>query len=378
VSVPYALRAGVAASATTATRLGTLQETDVQRRVTGACSGGQMMTAVAADGTVTCAAPTQQAAGRTTGGANLIDWTPDVGKWTFLSGTQATIALNSTDVLEGDTSFDLTVNTGATGSVYTYGPMIPVDPSRRYRGEIAAKLITGAGTFYAGYVAYDAAGTQLTGNGGSGGTYGYFIANNVTLNANWQRYAGSIQGEGTNLDQFPAGTRFIRPLIITNSMNIGQTRVDAFSIVEMPTVRYVPRAFGNGPTDTTCDTNGACGPTALATRRLVMNKQYRDTDLRLSYTDTMRTYGADVVARACAWSIYVDGVPCPSGNVRGVVYAHNSDLHQVRTIVGYCRGIGPGAHTVQVYVGSYGGYQARCYTGWANDNAWTLEAEEVR
>ncbi len=467
VSVPYAIRASLAASALS---VGSLTEAAIQRRVTGTCNAGQAVRSIDAAGGVQCenlasgggditsvttaagsgltggattgdvalglatcasgevlrsngaswacapvgsvtsisaAAPLSVtnptttpvlalapasgssdgylraadfsafAGKRTQGGGNLIEWTPDVPKWTYLAGTAGTVTLNNTDVLEGGSSFDLTINTGATGTVYTYGDLIPIDPARRYRGELAAKLVTGAGTFFAGYVAYSAAGATLAGNGG---TYGYFIASGVTLTAGWSRYSGSIQGEGTALDQFPVGTRFIRPLVIANYMNIGKTRVDSFSIMEVPTVRSVPRVSQNGPADTTCDVNSACGPSPLATRTLVMNKLYGDTDLRLLYTDTMRSYGISPAAsRVCRWHIYVDGNPCPSGDVRGVVYASPwSDSHEVRTLIGYCRGLAVGPHSVQVYVSNQPGYEARCYTGWPGDVTWTMEAEEVR
>jgi hypothetical protein len=95
-----------------------------------------------------------------------------------------------------------------------------------YAGRISAKRVSGSSSFHAGYIAYDAGKTPLAGNGGS---YGYFVANNVTLPLGiWTPLAGGIRGEGSALHQFPPGTRFIKPLIVL--MGAGTTRIDAFSI----------------------------------------------------------------------------------------------------------------------------------------------------
>jgi hypothetical protein len=94
-SVPYAVRAGEAAHASTAdsastsshadaadsatsaqsaAKLGTLAPADVQKRVTGTCTTGSFVTAVGADGTVTCVTPPSGSggglAGITTGSAS--------------------------------------------------------------------------------------------------------------------------------------------------------------------------------------------------------------------------------------------------------------------------------------------------------------------
>lgn len=160
-------------------------------------------------------------------GSNLINWMLGLAGWTLADGT-GTIALNTSDVLEGDSSFEVTSDTGTTGATYTYGDLIPIDPRELYRGRISAKQIAGAGTFSAGYIAYDASRAVLAGNGG---TFGTFLASGVSLTTGvWTTFTGAVMGEGTAIDQFPVGTRFIQPLIITNAADVGTTRIDAFSI----------------------------------------------------------------------------------------------------------------------------------------------------
>ena len=179
-------------------------------------------------------------------GANLIYFTKDVTQWTNVGGTAPVYSLNAADSLSGNASFDITVSSGTLGEWSTFGDFIPVDPTHHYVGEINAKLITGAGTFFAGYVAYDANKSVISGNGG---TYGYFIANNVTLTAAWTHYKGVIAGTGTTLGTFPAGTRFIKPLVITNYNNIGDTRIDGFEIYESDT-NIIQNVFTSNTTGT--------------------------------------------------------------------------------------------------------------------------------
>src|SRR4051812_15098919 len=84
------------------------------------------------------------------GGNNLMRWAPDVSQWVLASGTQGTIALDTSDPQEGDSSFELAVTSGTTGSQYTFGDYIPVDTRHSYTGRISAKLVSGAGAFSAG------------------------------------------------------------------------------------------------------------------------------------------------------------------------------------------------------------------------------------
>ena len=162
-------------------------------------------------------------------GRNLIAWAETTANWATYNSATPTYALNTADVLEGGSSFDITINTGATGALSTYGGLIPIDPSRRYEGKISAKLITGAGTFSAGVLAYDKNQAVL-----NSGNPIYFIASNITLTTNvWTNFTGQVQGDGSG---FPSGTRFIKPVVNSNNVNIGDTRVDSFAIYDISTL----------------------------------------------------------------------------------------------------------------------------------------------
>jgi microcystin-dependent protein len=157
------------------------------------------------------------------GGNNLVHWSSDPTQWTLISGEQGLVTNETSESLDGDSSFQFTIPTGVTGAQYTYGDVIAVDTRRTYAGAISAKLVNGTGTFSAGVFAYDAAKAPLD--------YRPFMVSGVTLGAAWTEFTGRITGEGTGAGTFPAGTRFIKPAIFVNEGNIGTTRVDALSIV---------------------------------------------------------------------------------------------------------------------------------------------------
>lgn len=145
-------------------------------------------------------------------------------------------------------------------------------------------------------------------------------------------------------------------------------------------LRSLARASANGPNDTTCDVQGSCGPSPLATRRLTFVKVHDETDVRVQYIDTMRSYSSDGQSRACRWHVFFDGQPCPDGDVYGDVYIRGSSLdnaHRTRSVGGYCPGLPAGVYDIQVHVSNTPGYQAGCHTGW-QDQRWLLEAEEIR
>lgn len=144
-------------------------------------------------------------------------------------------------------------------------------------------------------------------------------------------------------------------------------------------LRTATRVSGNGA-DATCDGARTCAPSALAARKVSFVKTLAETGIRVQYTDAMRSYGSDGTPRACQWSVYFDGAPCPSNPIIGAVYSGgtgpSADPHHVRTITGTCFGLTAGTHTVQAYVQSAPTYQGYCSTGW--NSSFYLEAEEVQ
>ncbi len=166
---------------------------------------------------------------------------------TTSTGTPMSVTANGADVAEGDVSFDFAYGNVAssTGIVGTWGAdYIQVDPTKVYEGRIKVKSVSGTflGTFWAGFIAYNAAKAPLQGPAGASiflaGTTRCvpFIANNVGaagLNGTtWTQFVGRVTGEGSANNVFPVGTRFIRPCVGTNLGGIGTTRIDAFEIFE--------------------------------------------------------------------------------------------------------------------------------------------------
>lgn len=416
VSVPYAIRASVAASALT---IGSTPESNIQRRVTGLCNAGSAIRSIDPSGGVqcepsggitgvtagaglsgggtsgavsvalascangevlrsngsgwACAATVGTAASATTdgflssadwtsfnnrrdtGGSNLINWSPVVSNWTFASGTMATVTLNTSDVLEGNSSFEFFVGSGTTGAQYTYGAMIPVDARRPYLGRVSARYVSGGGTFSAGIEAYDAAGTSL-------GTR-YFMASAIDLpsTTTWQNYGAVIQGEGTAITQFPVGTRFVRPGIIVSNGNIGGTRIDSFDFNE--TVQP-PRVFTYTNEDGQ-DYNSSTW-TNLTYASFTSTKVWPYTRLKITWTDSFRTISPGGGA-VCGWQLFVNGMSCNPIPLLHMQHDTNggfsADNHRNVTLTQICTGIPAGNLTLQV-AGRRRNNNEDCYRGY--------------
>jgi hypothetical protein len=179
-------------------------------------------------------------------GANLItisaeSWRSTTTMWKRKSGTEnskPTVVdpVNSAKIPTGK-AHQFIYSGSSTGGVWYYlDQLIAINPGTTYYGRIWAARTQGSGTFYAGYRAYDKNMNALSGNTG---TNGYFIAGGKNPDSNGTWYYGKIQGEGTSLTQFPVGTRYIQPLIITNygfnasSVN-GIMQVGGFEISDRP------------------------------------------------------------------------------------------------------------------------------------------------
>jgi hypothetical protein len=141
------------------------------------------------------------------------------------------------------------------------------------------------------------------------------------------------------------------------------------------TYRTIARADGSAAGDGT--PNGA-----IPSRLIQYTKTQDATALRFTWNDNRRCAGTSV---SCEWEIKIDGRSCAMPGP--IVYDFFNDaagvavnFHLPGTVVGTCRGITAGPHTVQVYVTApvpaSSTNAGMPYTGWIN-TYWSLEVEEV-
>jgi len=113
----------------------------------------------------------------------------------------------------------------------------------------------------------------------------------------------------------------------------------------------------------------------LNMRHLDFKKGSDDTILRLFYSDNLRVHGH---GKWCKWELRVDDKQCHSKvNISGNRYAvSNQNDHMPGLIIGYCKGIKKGQHSLRVHVR---GNSADCYTGWdrQSQSHFMMEVEEL-
>jgi hypothetical protein len=305
--------------------------------------------------------------------SNMIRWESAAQPWSQLTGSATPVANNTTDVRDGEVAYDFTVPAGGSGASYFYGEMIAVDPSLPYRGRISAKLLAGAGTFFAGVQAYDAAKQPLKSNEKEPAEFSFFIARNEKLpNGAWTEFVGVIAGVGKALDQFPEGTRFIRPVVVVNANDVGTTRVDAFRISPDDSIRTIARWQGYAG-------EGDDNNVPFTTRRLTLRKLGHSTGVRVVWSDNFRVLGNN---SACRWEVLFNGAPCANpGPAYFDKYEGNttSNRHDPSSFVGTCFGLPAGPVAITTRSTFHTGRTANgdCYTGWSDQLA-SIEAEEVR
>ncbi len=177
----------------------------------------------------------------------------------------------------------------------------------------------------------------------------HFIAANVDLpsTTTWQNFGAVIQGEGVGINQFPPGTRFVRPRIVVSSGNIGATKVDAFDFTETqqpPAVFTYTNEDGQDYTTT--------GWTNLSYAAFTGNKVWPYTRLKITWTDSFRTIGPSGTSGVCGWQLFVNGLSCNPIPLLHMQHdtnsAPSSDNHRNITLTQICTGIPAGPLALQV------------------------------
>ncbi len=113
-------------------------------------------------------------------------------------------------------------------------------------------------------------------------------------------------------------------------------------------------------------------------RNLDIVKTSNTSLVKITYTDSFGMNTVQNRAANCDWEIRIDGLSCPSQKLMYNKYYYNSAANETRldlsTVVGYCKGLSAGLHTVAVFVTSTNA--STCYTGYRT--TFLLEIEEVK
>jgi len=285
---------------------------------------------------------------RITGGGNLLDWRSDLTRWSNTCGSNPAVTVATTDSQEGDTSFEFNVSSqNAAGSCEEYGDLIEIDPTASYSGQVWAKLVSGAGGFYAGFATYDASKTFIDDR--------YFVANNVTLTTgSWTQLVGTIGGVGTGQNNFPVAARFARPVVNPNFNNTGNTRVDGLKAFDG--ARRLPTLYRQGTSggQSFPNSDASCGITAGSPWTNVNGMSVAislpaPTEIELNFAGSMADQNARTEGLHCALRYLIDGVVVPGSDPSFGHYAWSTNTYQWHGIGARRRAlVAAGSHTVTV------------------------------
>merc|ERR1719174_3222510 len=102
-------------------------------------------------------------------------------------------------------------------------------------------------------------------------------------------------------------------------------------------------------------------------RTLKFNKRTDSSQLRIAWATNLRVRARNNRGGAlCDWDVRIDGRSCSNPSKIGVSMhsQYNDNDHIPAEVVGWCKGIARGPHTLYVYVKSWNS-NYDCYTGWA-------------
>merc|ERR1712139_151915 len=115
---------------------------------------------------------------------------------------------------------------------------------------------------------------------------------------------------------------------------------------------------------------------AIPGRVLKFSKKIAASVVKVMYAESMRVYGN---GKWCRWTIKIDGKNCNPTVYNSKHTSSTADNdHTPHAMVGSCKGISAGSHTMTIALSRNGG--ADCYTGWSASgarDAFFLEAEEL-
>ena len=164
---------------------------------------------------------------RIRGGRNLVDWEPAAMDFRARAkgGDSVRVRLEPGDAVEGNATFE--IQSAAGGADVGYGPPVPVSPGQRYAVSVAARRVSGDGTFALAFECLKADRSPIG---------RCAPAEPVSLETGkWTDVEGAFEGQGDGVGKLPAGTAFVRPGFRANwgGAATGATRVARLEIHEL-------------------------------------------------------------------------------------------------------------------------------------------------
>ena len=366
VSVPYAIRSSLAASALA---IGSLTESAIQRRVTGTCNVGQAVRSIDASGGVQCENLSGGITGVTAGNGLT-------GGGTTGTVSVGLIACTNGQILQHNGTTWVCATNSASGTIAgnaQVGVNLPLSPARFVVQGEAAVAGTGTISASAGATAAVGASTAFL----SEVTVGDYIV----VGGQTRKVTAVTSDTALTVDFAWSANLLVQAFTkqkgiaeFRNSAGATVLTLDARGNLAEATPWYAVTP-GNNLSDVRTNSGVAAAGTwvPLAGRSVTYTKRLTSSALKITYQDTLGTNGPDYAG--CSWRILVDG--------NQVAYFSDADITAPASWrmsnaahIALVTGLAAGSHTAAVQ-NSRGTTTTECLQGWNTAGSYLL-VEEIQ